>query len=282
MGTNPWDGPTSSPSATGETCSSCSPAPAAGAAAGGGPANVNNDPLAEVLAEQARKVPAPQYAAALRKIYCPSDKAFLADLKRRNVELYAYDAIYFANPYYDGTKWVTRRFDAGGVQQGNRINLVRNASIMDDAAIFYHEGVHATQPATMPWRDAEYEAYTKAEEWRIKRKLTPHMDGFQTRDRNGRTVPNTAAIKAYVDENYPGITAEPEPPPPGMPQPPMPTAPPAPDMIVGRLSNGETALQRADGTVYARPPRAGDSYQGEQITEPPGGIRINMDDLQCK
>ncbi len=281
MANNPWDGPTSASSTTGG-CSSCGPS-AAGAGAGAAGA-AGDDILAQVLAEQARKMPVAQYTATLRKIYCPSDKAFLADLKRRNVELYVYDAIYFANPYYDGTQWVTKRFDAGGTQQGTRINLVRNASVQDDAAIFYHEGVHATQPDTMAWRDKEYDAYTKGEQWRIKRKMPPHIEGFQTVDRNGRVVPNKVAIAAYVDENYPGVTVAPEPPPPPGPstQAPSPVPAPAPEEIIGRTASGNTVLQRADGTQYARPPRRGDTYQGPQITEPAGGIPIKLDDLQCR
>jgi hypothetical protein len=62
----------------------------------------------------------------------------------------------------------------------------------------------------------------------------------------------------------------------------VPSAGGSPERIVGRDPSGQTILERPDGTRYSRPPKAGDSYPAaNSITEPVGGIPVDMSKLQC-
>jgi len=56
----------------------------------------------------------------------------------------------------------------------------------------------------------------------------------------------------------------------------------APERIVGRDAKGNTILERPDNTRYTRPPKAGDSFPADApVTEPPGGIPVDLSQLQC-
>lgn len=202
------------------------------------------------------------------KVMCPQDKAFLQQLHSRGVQITAYDQIYFEDPYYDGTKWTTRRFDAGGTTKGNKINMIRTGDPAEDASIIYHEGVHTGQVSGGAWRDREYEAYIKEDAWRLARGLPASHKKFRKKDASGKEVTDPAAIRAFVDKEYPGVTAK--------------GSGPTPDEIISRTPAGDTRLRRADGSTYTRKPQAGDSYPAaSSVTVPKGGIPIDMASLQC-
>lgn len=218
--------------------------------------------------------PPDKWLADMLKVMCPKDAAHLEAMRKKGVTLTAYDRIYFDDPYYDGKKWTTKRFEAGGTTSGKDINLVLTKDPNANAATLYHEGVHTLQPPGMAWRDQEYEAYTKGEQWAIDHGMSESHKGFRTVDASGKPVPDVAAIKKFVDTKYPGVTAAPSPAPKGAP-------PPPPDQVIGRTPSGNTILQRPDGTTYNRPPQIGDSYAGPEVTEPPGGRKALTCQLKC-
>jgi hypothetical protein len=202
------------------------------------------------------------------KIMCPKDRAFLDDLRARGVKITAYDRIYFDDPYYNGAKWTTKRFEAGGTTSGTDINLIRSSSATQNAATIYHEGVHTAQPDTLPWRDKEYDAYVSEDRWRISHGLPPHDPAFRSKDALGNPVTDEKAIRAFVDKEYPGVTS-------------AASSGAAPDQIIGRTPDGKTIAQRADGTTYTRAPVRGDSYAGPEVTVPKGGVPVDMAQLKC-
>ena len=196
----------------------------------------------------------------------PADKAFLDDLIARGVTIKAYDRIYFDDPYYDGTKWTTKRFEAGGTTGKTDVNIIRQPNAADNASTIFHEGTHTGQPSSMSWRDKEYDAYTKEDAWRMSHGLPPHDPSFRTTDGTGKTVTDVAAVKAFVDKEYPGVSV----------------AGPGGtvEQVVGRDAKGQSIVERSDGTQYTRPPKAGDSYPGPEITEPPGGVPVDLKKLK--
>lgn len=203
------------------------------------------------------------------KVMCPQDKAFLADLNARGVSVTLYDRIYFDDPYYDGKRWTTKRFEAGGTTDGNQITILRSGDANADAATLYHEGVHTAQAATMAWRDREYQAYIKEEQWRIAHGIPADRPSFRTTDATGKQVSNDAAIQAFVDKQYPGVTA-------------APATGTAPEQVIGKTRSGETRVLRADGSTYTRAPRAGDSFSATNaVTVPKGGVKVDMAKLKC-
>lgn len=194
-------------------------------------------------------------------ILCPRDKATLDKLRAGGVKVTAFDRIYFEDPYYDGTKWTTKIFEAGGSAAGKEINMITGQGPIDNASTLYHEGVHTTQPDSMPWRDKEYQAYIAEEQWRIDRGFPPGRPDFRTKDAAGKTIVNEAAVHTFVHSEYPGISAG--------------------DQIIGRMPSGDTVLERPDGSQYSRPPKKGDSYPGPQRTDPPGGRPVHSSQLRC-
>jgi hypothetical protein len=200
---------------------------------------------------------------------CPKDKAFLDELRARNVTVTAYDRIYFEDPYYDGSKWTTRHFEAGGTTSGTQINMIKNSDPVENAATIYHEGVHTGQPASLPWRDKEYQAYVAEDKWRISHGFPSHDPSFRTTDASGRPVTDEAAVRDFVNREYPGVTS-------------TPSSGSAPEQVIGRTSSGDTIVQRGDGSTYTRPPKMGDSYAGPEVTEPPGGRKVETCQLKCR
>jgi hypothetical protein len=198
----------------------------------------------------------------------PADKAFLDDLIARGVTVTAYDRIYFDDPYYDGTKWTTKRFEAGGTAGGpTEVNILRGPNAANNASTLFHEGVHTSQPRSMAWRDKEYDAYKKQDAWLIDHGLPPHHPSFRTTDPGtGKAVTNEAGIKAFVDKEYPGVSV----PGPGG----------TTERVVDKDDRGNSVVERSDGTRYTRPPRAGDSFPGPQMTEPPGGVPVDLKKLR--
>jgi hypothetical protein len=216
--------------------------------------------------------PPPAWLAKALKIMCPKDKAFLDDLRARGVTLTAYDRIYYDDPYYDGTKWTTKRFEAGGSTSGTHIDIVTGG--MSDTAVaetLYHEGVHTGQPSSMSWNAAEYDAYTKGEQWRIDHGLPESRPGFRTKDANGKPVPDTKAIKAFVDKEYPIAVDKPA----------KPSG--ATYKVIGRDAKGDTIIQNTanPADTKTRAPKKGDTYAGPQVEQPPGGRPAKSCQLKC-
>lgn len=237
----------------------------------GSPSRVE-DPAARAPSKPGQtpaKPPIGQWTQDILKVMCPADKAFLQQLKASGVKIKVYDDIYFDDPYFDGHKWTTKRFPAGGTTQGKSVELKRTGNPATDASTIYHEGVHTQQPRGMQPRDAEYEAYTREDAWRLARNLPPRIPGFRTTNAAGQVVTDPAAVRKFVDTKYPGVTVA------------SPTGG-APDRIIGRKPNGDTVLERANGTQYSRPARAGDTYESNtSVTKPPNGYALDMAKLQC-
>ena len=196
----------------------------------------------------------------------PEDKAFLDGLIARGVTITAFDRIYFEDPYYDGTKWTTKHFEAGGTTSGTTINMIRSTDAAANAATIFHEGVHTGQPSSMPWREKEYDAYVKEDRWAIAHGLPPHDPSFRTTDAHGKESTNEAAIRAMVDKEYPGVTAT--------------SATGTIEQVIGKTASGNTVVQRDDGSTYTRAPKAGDSFPGPEISEPAGGIPVDLSKLK--
>ncbi len=196
----------------------------------------------------------------------PEDKAFLDDLMARGVTITAFDRIYFEDPYYDGTQWTTKHFEAGGTTGGTSINMIRSASAAENAATIYHEGIHTGQPSALPWREKEYDAYVKEDRWRIAHGLPPHDPSFRTTGADGTPQTNQAAIRAMVDREYPGVSST--------------SASGAIEQVIGRTASGDTVVQRDDGSSYTRAPQAGDSFPGPEVTVPPGGVPVDLSKLK--
>jgi Flp pilus assembly pilin Flp len=211
--------------------------------------------------------PAEQTMRDVKGILCKQDRQVLDDLRNRGVSITVYDSIYFEDPYYDGKQWTTQRTDVLGTNSGTQIQMVRTQSVEDQAETLYHEAWHSHQPASMKQRDKEYEAYTKSAEWRIARGLVPA--DFVKKDKAGKYVVDSAAIKRHVDSQYPGITV-------GAP------GSKKSERIVGRTASGDTIIERADGSTYTRKPRKGDAYMSNvDHPTPPGGYAVDPKLIQC-
>ena len=94
--------------------------------------------------------------------------------------------------------------------------------------------------------------------------MLPHDPSF--RDASGKT--DESKIRAFVDKEYPGVTVKPSS---GGP----------PEQVIGRTPSGGTIVRRGNGTTYTRASKKGDSFPGPETTVPPGGRKIDMNQLQC-
>lgn len=207
------------------------------------------------------------WLASLKPFFStPADKAFLQDLIDRGVTVKAFDRIYFKDPYFDGKKWTTKPFEAAGSTGKTSISMIRSGDPAEDAATLYHEGIHTAQPDSMRWSEKEYEAYVKEDHWRIAHGLPPSDPDFRTTDSSGRPVTNEAAIRASVDADYPIKTTT--------------TSTGAVETVIGRDKAGDTIVERDDGTSYTRPPEKGDTFDGPKVTEPKGGIPVDLNKLK--
>lgn len=109
--------------------------------------------------------------ACLLKILCAKNKDVI-DHVRNNVDLYKVDRVYFDDPYFDGAKWTTKHFEAGGTSGGSEITFLSKDSCEDAATTLYHETWHDKQPADMVWpHPSEDDAYYQAELWTIEQGL---------------------------------------------------------------------------------------------------------------
>ncbi len=203
-------------------------------------------------------------------ILCKQDKDVVAKLANLRVD--AVDPLIYDDPIYKNGKWTTKPFPAGGTQQRGVIQITRDISCMAAACTLYHEMIHAGQPRSMSWAEKEYDAYKRTEQWAIDRGLPPPIDpSFRTEGPitppllNGPTIVNDAAIKAFVDKNYP-LTG---------PSSPGGVTPP---QVVGRTPDGKSVIL-SDGTT--RPPKNGDTYPAKNPRNPPNESQIPPGDFKC-
>jgi len=140
----------------------------------------------------------------LLKILCAKDKAVI-DHVSKHTKLYKVEKVYFDDNYFDGSKWVVKRFDAGGMQSAGEITMLSGDSCERAATTLYHETWHAKQPAGMKWpHPAEDDAYYNTELWTIAQGLDGQQGPrLRTTDAEGKTVPDVTAISKFVGEEYP-------------------------------------------------------------------------------
>lgn len=189
----------------------------------------------------------------VKKILCKKDKVLVEQLATTTVT--KADEIYFDDPYFDGTKWTTRRFPAGGSAspQTREIMVAANTSCEDAAVTFHHEVWHQNQ-GKMGWPEpAEDDAYYNTELWTIERGLPTQSSGLRTKDPvTGKPVPDKKAIRELVQKEYPG----PPPPVEGVAQP-VPVA-------ADRKNNRTKVRDPKTGRTKWRPSQEGDTFAGPE------------------
>lgn len=135
------------------------------------------------------------------------DRALADKIRSGAVTLEVYRRIHYNDPYYDGTKWTTRPFEAGGQDGSNIVGMVSTQINEEVAGTLFHESVHDGQPPGMAWRDKEIDAYTQTEQWTIDRGL-PSQSGdgsFRKVDSAGNTVVDPAAVRRDIDAKISNI-----------------------------------------------------------------------------
>ena len=87
----------------------------------------------------------------VRKIMCKSNPSVVAQLGKTTVT--TADSIHDDDPYFDGSKWVTKRFGAGGSADpsSKKIMVLSGTSCETAATTFYHDIWHQNQPTGMGW-----------------------------------------------------------------------------------------------------------------------------------
>ncbi len=94
----------------------------------------------------------------------------------------------------------------GGIKSSTNMKEATCTDCEGAADTIYHEVLHTEQPSSMSWEAKEMEAYTKTEEWTIKRGLAGNPS-FRKIDAGGKVVPDTRAIFDMLHTEYPlGIT----------------------------------------------------------------------------
>ena len=186
------------------------------------------------------------------KIFCKQDKKIVDQLAKTTV--ITADSIYFEDPYFDGKKWITKKFNAGGSADphSKTITILSGYSCESAADTFYHEIWHQNQPPGMGWpHPSEDDAYYNTELWMIKRGIPGNPD-LRAKDAKGNIVPDKKAITKLVDNEYPA------PPPPiaGVPQ---------PRPIASKKATNETLVRDpVSGKTWWRSSKKGDTYAGPQ------------------
>ncbi len=190
----------------------------------------------------------------VKKILCKNDKKIVDQLSKTTVK--KADEIYFEDPYFDGKKWTTKKFQAGGSADpvGKEITVMSNTSCEDAAITFYHEIWHQNQLPGMGWPEpSEDDAYYNTELWTIERGLPSQGGGLRTKDsKTGKLVPDKKAIRKLVQEEYPS----PPPPKKGKPQPVPIDSDPAKKLTKVR--------DPATGKTSWRPSKKGDTFAGPE------------------
>lgn len=144
------------------------------------------------------------------KILCKKDKD-VVDRARTTQKVSKIKRIFFEDPFFDGKKWTTKHFEAGGTAGSNEILFVEGTSCEGAATTLYHEVWHAKQPVGMDWpHPAEDDAYYNTELWTIENGLPSQAHPpLRTVDGKGNIVPDKKAIKTHVDDSYPVQTTAP-------------------------------------------------------------------------
>ena len=205
------------------------------------------------------------------KILCRKDQKIVQQLAKSNVE--TANKVWYDDPYFHGKVWTTHYFPAGGSSYAptKTIMVLQNQSCEQAAVTCYHEVWHQNQPK-MDWPNpSEDDAYYNAELWTIERglpsqypteKYVDPRNGkvylpVRKKSSSGRIVPDKAAIRHNVENDYPS----PPPPVAGRKQP----------IPIGHRigpAGPETEVQDPyTGEVSWRPSKEGDTYAGEQQTE---------------
>jgi hypothetical protein len=201
---------------------------------------------------------------------CPQEKALLQALKAQGVQITAYNSITAMDNWYDGTKWTTQPCPLGGTQDGNNLTLVKTGDVGLDASTIYHEGTHAQQPSAWDWAKKESDAYTKEDQWRERQ--NPKIPPMDASWRNPDGTTNTPNIEKSLsnDRTYPGMAVQTTP---GGP----------PQEIIGRTPDGKKVRYKINGVEQPpRKPQLNDAYPGTvTIYDPPGGIKVDINQLQC-
>jgi hypothetical protein len=211
---------------------------------------------------------------SLLKILCDKDKDVVK--KAGTIKVLAVDPLVFDDPIYQGGKWTTKEFHAGGTQSPGKIQITRNMSPKDAATVLYHELIHADQPDTMSWPEKEYDAYKRTEEWSIERGLPSQHPEFRTSgpmppgaSGPGRPVVDEAAIKRKVDEWYPFT-------------PPSTSGAPTPPQVVGKSADGkEVIVEDSSGNQSTRPVKEGDTFAAAKPRNPTNEEEIPPTDFKC-
>jgi hypothetical protein len=205
--------------------------------------------------------------AGVLKILCKNDKKIVDQLSKTTVR--TADQIYFTDPYFDGKKWTTKKFMAGGSADPSAKEITVLSGTPNEQAVdtFYHEIWHQNQPAGMGWPEpAEDDAYYNTEAWLIERGLPGNPD-LRTKDAKGKMVPDKKAIRDLVQKEYPS------PPPPvgGKPQP-VPIA-------ADKKKNLTLVEDPVSGKKSWRPSKKGDTFAGPEKRVNPK--TINKSDWKC-
>ena len=199
----------------------------------------------------------------VRKIMCGSDPAVVDQLGKTTVT--TADSIHYDDPIFDGKKWPTKRFQAGGSADPSTktIMVLSNTYCETAATTFYHEIWHQNQPEGMGWPNpAEDDAYANTEKWTIAHGL-PGQQGDDLRMTDpvtGKLAPDPAAIRNFGQTHYPGPPA----PVAGVPQP-IP-------MAADKINNLTQVHDPVTGLNSWRPSVAGDTYAGPEVKDSPKTI----------
>jgi len=186
-------------------------------------------------------------------IFCKGDsedKEIVKKLPRLTIHKRQAKEVHYKQ--YTHGKWIDGGFTSGGSAVGTTVWVNQDTNCREAASTFYHEVTHTDQPTSMSGSQREYDAYTKEERWRIKKKLPPGGPGFRKRIKDpkypSRTVeiPNQDAIKVKVDADYAY-------------NPPTPIGGgPPPPSVLGLTADGKE-VRLSDGTT--RPPKEKDAYR---------------------
>lgn len=149
---------------------------------------------------------------------------------------------------YDGAGWSIAevRRQAGAANSEStppEIHLLRRRNCETVVQTVVHEVRHQQQ-APGSRLERETDAYRYAEEWTVARGL-PGRAALRAPGPDGRPAVDDDAVRAYVQQRYPGTASEEE-------------------TIVGhREGDGHTEVAPAEGAHFFRPPQRGDSHWGE-------------------
>lgn len=196
--------------------------------------------------------------ACVMKILCAKDKALVDQLGKSNVQ--TADEVWFDDPIFDGKKWTTKRFDAGGtsVTSTKTIMILADQSCEQAAVTCFHEVHHQNQPAGMKWpHPAEDDAYLTTEAWTIDRGLPSQGTDLRTTDpATGKVIADPVKVGTMVQKVYPS-------PPPAKAG----VAQPIPVGQRNGVAGPETQVQDpVTGATSWRPSQTGDTFAGAQKT----------------